>query len=946
MKKLFRFTAAALCVLAFPAEWNAQFQFFNGNTKLNNTAFRSGCSVTVTDWNNDGLDDIIRLDQGRTPHVEIQKTANQFESRTFAQMGTSSAWAMAVADFDKNGYLDIVGGWNGSCKVMMMNSTGTTGTIVTLPSSNFFLQNITVIDANNDGWADLFTCDDNGESTVYINDGAGNLSVSSIIDFDVTSSDDSGNYGSVWTDFDNDGDLDLYIAKCRQGVNDPSDGRRINVMFVNNGDGTFTEDAAAYNINVGWQSWTSSFGDIDNDGDFDLLLTNHDYESQIWENDGSGVYTDITASTGFDISNMTPIQSGFEDLDNDGFLDIFITGSTHRIFHNNGDATFTEVNASILGNNDIGTFAFGDLNHDGQIDLYVGYNQIYTTPGSFDDVIWFNKTNNGNHFITLDLRGTVSNVTAIGARAYIYGSWGVQTREVRAGESYGTVSSAKLHFGLGQATQIDSIVVRFPSGIEQTVENPEVDQFITIIENDCVSPLAVVESDGPAVVCPGEVLTLTAPLGLSYLWSNGETTQSITVTNPGEYNVQVSQAGNNCVATSRTLNIEVSPDETPAVEALGETTFCNGGSVQLSGPAGLESYTWSNGATTQTIEVSEPGDYILTIQGACTEYSSAPVSIDILTPDAPTAENVIIPTAGNVTLTATGSSPVWYSDSEGNNMIAEGSTVEVPVTESTTLYVATSETYGGETFSAGLAAHTGTSVYSGANSTNASLLFDVNENCVLNSVLVDTDTPGLRTIEVKDNTGAVIHSQNVTLVSGSQVITLDFALTPGTDYSIGTNATTNQTSFGFAGPRLKRNYAGNGGTAYNYPFNASNLLSITNSSAGTLYFFYFYNWQVSSQEVTCYSDPVAVTVTIDDQTGIEELNGAIRVYPNPANEFVTINTTDAQAQASLFDASGRLVKTVNTGMNAQVNVSDLNSGIYLLQVVSSKGNHMVKLVVE
>jgi hypothetical protein len=212
--------------------------------------------------------------------------------------------------------------------------------------------------------------------------------------------------------------------------------------------------------------------------------------------------------------------------------------------------------------------------------------------------------------------------------------------------------------------------------------------------------------------------------------------------------------------------------------------------------------------------------------------------------------------------------------------------------------------------------------------------------------LVDTDTPGLRTIEVKDNNGAVVHSQNVTLVSGPQVVTLDFALTPGTDYSIGTNSTTNQSSFGFAGPRLKRNYAGNGGTAYNYPFDASNLLSITNSSAGTLYFFYFYNWQVSSQEVTCYSDPVAVTVTIDDQTGIEELNGSIRVYPNPANEFVTINTADAQAQASLFDASGRLVKTVNTGMNAQVNVSDLNAGIYLLQVVSSKGNHMVKLVVE
>ena len=328
----------------------AQFEFANLNTKLSNANFNSGCSVTIADWNNDGLDDIIRLDQGRNAFVEIQKTGSQFETRSFGQMATRSAWAMCVAELDKNGFLDIIGGWNGSCKVIMINSDGVTSNLITLPSSNFFLQNITAVDANNDGWIDLFTCDDNGESTIYMNDGAGNLFVSNIIDFDVTSSDDSGNYGSVWTDFDNDGDLDLYIAKCRQGVNDPADGRRINVMFVNNGDGTYTENAAEYGINVGWQSWTASFGDIDNDADLDLLLTNHDFESQIFENDGTGHYTDITASTGFDISNITSIQSGFEDLDNDGFVDILITGSTHRIFHNNGNSTFSEVTGFFDGN--------------------------------------------------------------------------------------------------------------------------------------------------------------------------------------------------------------------------------------------------------------------------------------------------------------------------------------------------------------------------------------------------------------------------------------------------------------------------------------------------------------------------------------------------------------------------------------------------------------------
>jgi len=217
---------------------------------------------------------------------------------------------MAVAAVDKNGYKDIVAGGNGPVvKLMKTNSIATGSTITYVPNSDFFLQNANFGDFNNDGWIDLFCCDDNSASHLYLNSGTGNLVESNLINFDVTSSDDSGNYGSVWSDFDNDNDLDLYIAKCRQGVNDPADPRRINVLFVNNGDGSYTERASEFGLNIGWQSWTASFGDIDNDNDFDLLVTNHDFNSQILENDGTGHFTDITNATGFDISDITPIQS-------------------------------------------------------------------------------------------------------------------------------------------------------------------------------------------------------------------------------------------------------------------------------------------------------------------------------------------------------------------------------------------------------------------------------------------------------------------------------------------------------------------------------------------------------------------------------------------------------------------------------------------------------------
>jgi hypothetical protein len=946
MMKNLRIMAAASVLLGAAQVSFAQFEFANLNTKLSNANFNSGCSVTIADWNNDGLDDIIRLDQGRNAFVEIQKTGNQFETRSFGQMASSSAWAMCVADLDKNGYLDIIGGWNGSCKVIMINSDGVTSNLITLPSSNFFLQNITAVDANNDGWIDLFTCDDNGESTIYMNDGAGNLFVSNIIDFDVTSSDDSGNYGSVWTDFDNDGDLDLYIAKCRQGVNDPADGRRINVMFVNNGDGTYTENAAEYGINVGWQSWTASFGDIDNDADLDLLLTNHDFESQIFENDGTGHYTDITASTGFDISNMTPIQSGFEDFDNDGFVDILITGSTHRIFHNNGNSTFSEV-TGLFDGNDIGTFAFGDLNHDGKIDLYTAYNQIYTTPTNIDDVIWLNKTSNGNHFLTVELRGTISNTTAIGARARIYGPWGVQLREVRAGESYGTVNTSKLHFGLGEFTSIDSLVVDFPSGIHQAYPNPAVDQFLTVIENTCISPSSVVTSEGPEVICPGSQVVLTAPAGYEYLWSDNSTGQSLTVTTTGEYNVLISEPGNLCSVVSRTITIIESPDETPTIEALGQTEFCNGGSVEISGPAGLNSYQWSNGANGQTINVTESGSYSLTIQGACAEFTSEPVSVNVLLPLSPIVEDTAIPAPGTLILSASGENLTWYSDAAGTTVVGTGNDIESPfLSENTTFYVSSALINGGADFNTGLFAHTGTSVYSGSNNTNASLVFDVFENCTLKSVKVDTDTPGERTIEVRDANGTVLQSATFTLVVGEQILNLNFELTPGVDYSLGTNGATNQASLGFASPRLKRNFAGNGGTPYAYPFNAGDLLSITSSSAGYLYFFYFYNWEVESELVECNSDLVPLNVTVDEPSLVSsQIQNNLSIYPNPASETVMIQDGNPGV-LSVMDASGRLVKQLQIQGNTQVSVADLDAGVYLLQHASKAETKMVKLIVE
>ena len=587
------------------------------------------------------------------------------------------------------------------------------------------------------------------------------------------------------------------------------------------------------------------------------------------------------------------------------------------------------------------------MNHDGKIDLYTAYNQIYTTPTNVDDVIWLNKTSNGNHFLTVELRGTISNTTSIGARARIYGPWGVQLREVRAGESYGTVNTSKLHFGLGEFTSIDSLVVDFPSGIHQAYPNPAVDQFLTVIENTCISPSSVVTSEGPEVICPGSQVVLTAPAGYEYLWSDNSTGQSLTVTTTGEYNVLISEPGNLCSVVSRTITIIESPDETPTIEALGQTEFCNGGSVEISGPAGLNSYQWSNGANGQTINVTESGSYSLTIQGACAEFTSEPVSVNVLSPFLPVVEDAAIPVPGTLVLSAIGENLTWYLDAAGTALIGTGNDIESPfINENTTFYVSTALINGGVDFNGGLFAHTGTSVYSGSNNTNASLIFDVFENCTLKSVKVDTDEPGDRTIELRDASGTVLQSATFNLVVGEQVLNLNFSLTPGTDYILGTNGATNQTSLGFPSPRLKRNFAGNNGTPYEYPFSAGNLLIITNSSAGDLYYFYFYNWEVESELVVCNSDLVPLNVTVDEPSLVSsQIENNLSIYPNPASETVMIQDGNPGA-LSVMDASGRLVKQLQIQGNAHVSVADLDAGVYMLRHASTTETKMVKLIVE
>ena len=191
----------------------------------------------------------------------------------------------------------------------------------------------------------------------------------------------SGNYAAIQIDYDNDGHGDMYLSKCRLGVTDPTDRRRINRLFRNDGTNSYSDEGSAAGLDDGEQSWCADFADIDNDGDLDCFVLNHGPgASKLFENDGSGSFTDISASAGLADIDYFGIQALFRDFDNDTFVDLLVTTSnlggseaTYRLYRNNGDSTFTDVTATAF----VVTEPFGpalgvstaDFDDDGWLDI-------------------------------------------------------------------------------------------------------------------------------------------------------------------------------------------------------------------------------------------------------------------------------------------------------------------------------------------------------------------------------------------------------------------------------------------------------------------------------------------------------------------------------------------------------------------------------------------------
>ena len=423
----------------------------------------SATICNVADLNGDYLDDIATVQTNQMTVLTQNTTGSGFTSAIYQlpNLTATPSWSITAGDFDKNGYNDLVFGSGNRVAVIKANATGTGYTEFAYPQ-NIFTQRANFVDINNDGHLDLWACHDVAQSHAYRNDSAGNLN------FDISLMPTlavGGNYQSQWSDLDNDGDIDMYLAKCRGGaaVGDP---QRINLFYKNNGNGTFTESGAVAGINDGAQSWSSAIEDYDNDGDMDILLSNISDTNKLYRNNGDGTFTDVYSASGID-SQVGSWELQAADFNNDGWMD-FLWQNSKELYLNNGNLTFTGYDLSFSEG------GIGDLNNDGFLDV------------QFNNQVYYNLPN-ANNWIKINLQGIQSNRNGIGARIEIYGAFGKQIREIKSGNGFSHQSTLNAHFGIGTETAITQIIIRWPSGIIDTINNPTINNATLVVEGSTLT---------------------------------------------------------------------------------------------------------------------------------------------------------------------------------------------------------------------------------------------------------------------------------------------------------------------------------------------------------------------------------------------------------------------------------------------------------------------------
>lgn len=418
---------------------------------------RGGWAAASADFDNDGDDDLfVSRDawEGQAPNSLYRNDSGVFSDRGCAAglADSSDSFTAAWLDFDGDGYLDLY------------VANGVTGT----GAPNALLHN-----QQNGAFLDVAAAAAVADSSKTIGTAAG--------------------------DFDGDGLTDLYAVNIGQ----------LNRLYRNRGDGTFAEQAERAGVLFPVEGgYVAFFFDLDNDGHLDLfastmsafpdvlnsMVTGEAIEPNrpfLYRNLGDGTFADIAVVAGLK-GSFGSMGAGFGDLDNDGFVDIYLANGGPQmarlepnvLFRNLGDGTFADITATAgtgsLGKGHGATFA--DFDRDGDLDLYAGLG------GHYDADTWANALyrNDGpaQHYLSIELVGTQANRSAIGTRVAAFAAGRTIRAQRQSGFGFGSSNEPLLHLGLGSATRVDSLHVLWPGHARQRFFDLPVDCRIRIAQRE------------------------------------------------------------------------------------------------------------------------------------------------------------------------------------------------------------------------------------------------------------------------------------------------------------------------------------------------------------------------------------------------------------------------------------------------------------------------------
>lgn len=380
-------------------------------------------------------------------------------------------------------------------------------------------------DSNNDGWLDAFIPRSNGNDMMF-HGGPGGI-FQSMTSAEVGPLVNAPSYmvGAIF-DYDNDNRQDVLV--------EPLEGSTSNLLcrlFHNEGDGLFSQVtegnlANQYCAPNGLWIWNLAVGDYDNDGDMDVFAPGGEdgYRGRLWRNEGNGDFTNVAAVAGVD-RPLNALFATWVDYDNDGFLDLFletgaaynppqIYGSTNVMFRNNGDGTFTPVELGSPLRDGVRRYCMTwvDYDRDGLLDCFLSCgnataerNHLYRNNLA--------AAGNTNRWLEVHLVGKASNSKGVDAKvkvsAVIGGRTVTQLRQITVPGSV-TQEDYAAHFGLGDATNVTTLQIEWPSGIVQELTNVAPNQFLTVVESQIYTGPAP-EISGATHGAGGLQLAITEP---------------------------------------------------------------------------------------------------------------------------------------------------------------------------------------------------------------------------------------------------------------------------------------------------------------------------------------------------------------------------------------------------------------------------------------------------